>query len=44
LIFSMWMRPSCTGSIVLAISTSLRAAVSGSARALTRHLISLLRT
>ena len=28
LIFSMWIRRSCTGSIVLAISTNLRAAFS----------------
>jgi hypothetical protein len=32
LIFSMWMRPSCTGSIPAAISTSLRAAASGLAK------------
>ena len=31
LIFSIWMRPSCTGSTALAISSSLRAAFSGSA-------------
>jgi hypothetical protein len=32
LIFSMWIRPSCTASVVLAISNSLRAAFSGSAK------------
>jgi hypothetical protein len=31
LIFSMWMRPSCTASVALAISRSLRAPFSGSA-------------
>jgi hypothetical protein len=28
-IFSMWIRPSCTGSTELAISSNLRAATSG---------------
>ena len=32
LISSIWMRPSCTGSMELAISISLRAAASGSAK------------
>src|SRR5258705_111392 len=34
LIFSMWMRPSCTASTALAISSSLRAATAGSASGL----------